>query len=112
QVTQLAGTLNLLREFLRQLTLEQRDLILESFDQTGFHRWTEANMGGGRLATGDGRRPQWPVARHPYTLLSMSVPTLTSRQHPFVQRCRLVAAGRGEQGEVLLDGPHLVRDAV
>ena len=42
----------------------------------------------------------------------MSVPIVTSRQHPFVQRCRAIAAGRGEPGEVLLDGPHLVQDAL
>jgi TrmH family RNA methyltransferase len=36
---------------------------------------------------------------------------ITSRQHPFVQRCRQIAHGRGEPGEVLLDGLHLVNDA-
>lgn len=38
--------------------------------------------------------------------------TVTSRQHPFVRRCRQVAAGRGEPGVVLLDGVHLLADAV
>jgi TrmH family RNA methyltransferase len=38
--------------------------------------------------------------------------SITSRQHPFVQRCRQLAAGRGEPGDVLLDGPHLVQDAL
>lgn len=40
-----------------------------------------------------------------------SVP-ITSRQHPLVQRCRRVAAGKGTPGEILLDGEHLIRDAV
>lgn len=42
----------------------------------------------------------------------MSAAPITSRQHPFVQRCRALAAGRGEAGEVLLDGPHLLEDAL
>lgn len=39
------------------------------------------------------------------------MPIVTSRQHPFVRRCRLVASGRGEPGVVLLDGLHLLEDA-
>ena len=42
----------------------------------------------------------------------MSAPPLSRRQHPLVQRCRQLASGRGVPGEVLLDGEHLVRDAV
>lgn len=38
---------------------------------------------------------------------------LTSRRHPFVGRCRELAGGRPADGtEVLLDGPHLLADAV
>jgi len=37
---------------------------------------------------------------------------VTSRQHPFVQQCRQLAAGRGRAGDVLLDGPHLLEEAV
>lgn len=40
------------------------------------------------------------------------MPAVTSRQHPFVQQCRLLAAGRGQAGDVLLDGPHLLEDAI
>jgi TrmH family RNA methyltransferase len=41
------------------------------------------------------------------------VQTIVSRQHPFVKRCRAAAARRGASGEaVLLDGVHLVRDAL
>lgn len=36
--------------------------------------------------------------------------TITSRRHPLVARCRDAADGR--DGEVLLDGPHLVADAL
>jgi len=46
------------------------------------------------------------------TLVYASFVSITSRQHPFVQRCRLLAAGRGEPGTVLLDGPHLIQDAL
>jgi TrmH family RNA methyltransferase len=42
----------------------------------------------------------------------MSAHAITSRQHPFVQRCRQLAVGRGEQGEILLDGLHLVQEAL
>ncbi len=39
--------------------------------------------------------------------------TISSRQHPFVKRCRAAAARRGSPGEaVLLDGIHLVHDAL
>lgn len=38
-------------------------------------------------------------------------PAIVSRRHPFVQRCRRLAAGRGESGEILLDGLHLIEDA-
>lgn len=41
-----------------------------------------------------------------------SLPRITSRTHPFVRRCRDLAAGRGPEGEVLLDGAHLVEEAV
>lgn len=38
---------------------------------------------------------------------------LTSRRHPFVVRCRELAGGRGsDDAGVLLDGPHLIADAV
>lgn len=37
---------------------------------------------------------------------------LTSRTHPFVKRCRALAAGRGPAGDVLLDGAHLVGEAL
>jgi TrmH family RNA methyltransferase len=40
------------------------------------------------------------------------VKTITSRQHGFVARCRAAAARSGAEAEVLLDGPHLVRDAL
>jgi TrmH family RNA methyltransferase len=40
-----------------------------------------------------------------------AVPRITSRQHPIVQRLRRLA-GRREKGVVLLDGPHLLVDAL
>lgn len=36
---------------------------------------------------------------------------ITSRQHPFVQRCRAISRGRGD-AEILLDGEHLVAEAL
>jgi TrmH family RNA methyltransferase len=41
-----------------------------------------------------------------------SLVRLTSRQHPLVQRCRALARGRGRDGSVLLEGAHLLKDAV
>jgi TrmH family RNA methyltransferase len=38
--------------------------------------------------------------------------TITSRRHPLVLACRQIAAGRGEPGEILLDGEHLVDEAL
>jgi TrmH family RNA methyltransferase len=41
------------------------------------------------------------------------VTSIRSRQHPFVQRCRQLARGYvPETGEILLDGIHLVREAL
>lgn len=40
----------------------------------------------------------------------MPAPTLTSRRHPLVTRCRDAADGHAD--EVLLDGPHLVAEAL
>jgi TrmH family RNA methyltransferase len=37
---------------------------------------------------------------------------IASRQHPLVRRCRDLAAGRGDQASVLLDGEHLIADAL
>lgn len=37
---------------------------------------------------------------------------ITSRKHPLVQMCRRLAAGRGDAGDVLLDGEHLLDDAL
>jgi RNA methyltransferase, TrmH family len=43
----------------------------------------------------------------------LRVKTISSRQHPFVTRCREIASGRAdESAAVLLDGIHLVRDAL
>jgi TrmH family RNA methyltransferase len=39
-------------------------------------------------------------------------PRLTSRQHPLVETCRQLARARKGRAEVLLDGAHLVQDAV
>jgi len=38
--------------------------------------------------------------------------TITSRRHPLVLACRQIASGRGERGEILLDGEHLVEEAL
>jgi TrmH family RNA methyltransferase len=40
------------------------------------------------------------------------VKTITSRQHEFVGRCRAAAARTGPGSDILLDGVHLVRDAL
>jgi TrmH family RNA methyltransferase len=37
---------------------------------------------------------------------------LRSRQHPFVKRCRAAAAGRAGDGDILLDGEHLIAEAL
>jgi TrmH family RNA methyltransferase len=37
---------------------------------------------------------------------------ITSRQHPFIRRCRDLAEGRGAHNEILLDGPHLIEEAL
>ncbi len=39
------------------------------------------------------------------------MPLITSRHHPFVQRCRALARGRDDDA-ILLDGEHLVGDAL
>ena len=44
--------------------------------------------------------------------LVASATRISSRQHPIVQACRRTAAGRGDPGTVLLDGEHLVDEAV
>lgn len=38
--------------------------------------------------------------------------TITSRQNPLVALCRTIARGRDPQGRLLLDGPHLVGEAL
>ncbi len=44
---------------------------------------------------------------------SCAVRTITSRHHPFVRQARALARGRAPgSDEILLDGPHLVRDAL
>lgn len=43
----------------------------------------------------------------------MSAPrNITSRRHPLVLACRKIASGRGDRGEILLDGEHLVDEAL
>jgi TrmH family RNA methyltransferase len=39
-------------------------------------------------------------------------PKITNRQHPIVQTCRALVRGRGDAGAVLLDGEHLVAEAL
>jgi RNA methyltransferase, TrmH family len=38
--------------------------------------------------------------------------TITSRRHPLVLKCRQLAMGRRDDGDVLLDGEHLVSEAL
>ena len=38
--------------------------------------------------------------------------TITSRRHPLVLACRRIASGRAEDAEILLDGEHLLEDAI
>jgi RNA methyltransferase, TrmH family len=40
------------------------------------------------------------------------VHTITSRQNPLVTLCRAIARGRDAEGRILLDGPHLVEEAL
>lgn len=40
------------------------------------------------------------------------MPVITSRQHPFVRQCRQVAQGRGAADAILVEGPHLVAEAI
>ena len=46
------------------------------------------------------------------TMSKRAASRITSRQHPIVKRCRALAARRGEDGAVLLDGEHLVAEAL
>jgi len=46
------------------------------------------------------------------TGLTDATRNITSRRHPLVQRCRQLAAGRGAADEILLDGEHLVDEAI
>jgi TrmH family RNA methyltransferase len=40
------------------------------------------------------------------------VHTITSRQNPLVTLCRAIARGRDPEGRILLDGPHLLEEAL
>ena len=40
------------------------------------------------------------------------LPRLTSRQHPLVKRFRLLATGSNDDGAILLDGEHLIAEAM
>src|SRR5262245_2910041 len=44
--------------------------------------------------------------------LMASMRTITSRRHSLVLACRRIASGRGDDGEILLDGEHLVDEAI
>jgi RNA methyltransferase, TrmH family len=46
------------------------------------------------------------------TGLTIAMTKITSRRHPLVQACRRLAAGRGQDGDVLLDGEHLIEEAI
>src|SRR5262249_57455865 len=81
-----------LRQLQFQFVIERLNLVLELADQAIFHR-----LGHG------------PVNRT--TVLSLPRMTITSRHNPLVARFR--DAARGDAGAVmLLDGPHLVADAL
>lgn len=40
------------------------------------------------------------------------LPRISSTRHPLVQACRSLASGRGEDGHVLLDGAHVLEEAL
>jgi TrmH family RNA methyltransferase len=88
KIAVLAGALDLLRQVLREFALELADLLLEALDETLFH--------------GSGLRLTYNTRTH----------RITRRQHPLVTRFRRLAARRGNEGEVLLDGEHLIADAL
>jgi RNA methyltransferase, TrmH family len=48
----------------------------------------------------------------PWPLIISSLSQISSRRHPLVQACRALASGRGDDGEILLDGPHVVAEAL
>lgn len=56
--------------------------------------------------------PQGAVRKPRAARRDHRVKTITSRQHGFVGRCRAAAARAGDESDILLDGVHLVRDAL
>ena len=97
KVTQFARSLDFLGEVVRQLSLEHGDLIFESLDQPLFHDL--------RLR----------LAQSPPKLEWRLVPLasrISSRRHPIVQQCRRLSTGRDDSDAVLLDGEHLIAEAL
>src|SRR4029077_197396 len=91
QVAQLARALDLLRQFELQLVVQLLDFVFEFLDQALFHRF--------------------PMGRSIVPQCYPSRVTITSRQNPLVARFRDAARGDAV-GVMLLDGAHLVADAI
>src|SRR5262249_13058369 len=96
KIAQLARTLDLLRQLELQLVIQRRDFVFELPDQPFLHRFPTNGTTSAML-----RKSAVPATST----------RITSRHNPIVARYR--AAARGDlDGRVLLDGAHLVADAI
>ena len=99
QVSQFAGTFDLERQLELELAIERGDLVVELLEQLFFHLSSEnvESCARGRLS-GDGNMRAVPP------------PPITSRHNPLVARFKAAADADAEW--MLLDGAHLVGEAV
>src|SRR5262245_16858988 len=96
EVAELAGPLDLLRQLGLQLAFELRDLVLEFLQDPFLHRAIVAEKHSGNSAH------------------NSAMERITSRHNPIVKRFRELSRAHGpdRDAEVLLDGAHLVHEAL
>ena len=105
QVAELAGALDLLGQLRLQLALERGDLVFESLENPLFHRSKRLTLAH-RVASPDA--PGVPARDASEPAVTRAI---TSRRHPLVLACR-EARGGGDDQPLLLDGWHLLVEAV
>ncbi len=120
QVAQLARALNLLRQLRLQLAIELVDLVLELLQDPRLHLAQMVARGPREIAPvasvlravakADLSRRSARRARR--RIISLTMRRISSRQNPVVARFRDAARRRGSGGIVLLDGEHLVEEAL
>ena len=112
QIAELARALDLFRQLRLQLAVELLDFVFEFLENPRLHRLhvAERRVADRRACRAD-RRANRDGSRLRVTITT-AMERISSRQNPIVRRFRELAHARSSSGAALLDGAHLLQEAL